>query len=166
MRVKLLLGALLICGLLAVPASVEAGHGCGSGLFNGDGLFNGGGCNILSRLRSGRRLRMARRVGRHSERVTRVEERSVLIIDGKRPCADGKCNSPEVASEPDTNDGALLEVQPRGGLSDIVSVDVGALDSGSLLDFDSSLLGGEGVSLHIPSPGSILSDIGLGGLLR
>jgi len=154
MRVKLLIGALLICGLLTVPASVEAGCFGGSGLFGGGGLFRGGGCNILSGLRSGRSLRMTRRVGRHSERVVRVGERSALIINGRRSCAAGQCDlevspeaPPEVVSEPDTNDGAVL-------------------DSGSLLDINSNLLGGEGISLHIPSPGSIWSGLNLAGRSR
>ena len=136
MRVKLLLGALLVCGLLAIPVSAEAGCFGGSGLFGGGGLFRGGGCNILSGLRSGRSHRMGLRAARHNARMTRIDERSALIIDGKSPCAAGQCDlevSPEVSLDPDTNDGALLEVHPRGTLSDIVSVDVGSLGSGSLL---------------------------------
>jgi len=137
MRVKLLLGALLVCGLLTVPASACGGSGLfgGGGLFNGNGLFNGGGCNVLSRLRSRRSNLMARRVSRLSARVVRVGERSVLI-NGKRPCAAGKCNEPEVASAPETDDGAMLEVHSSGILSDIVNLDVGVLGSGSLLDIN------------------------------
>ena len=150
MRVKLLLGALLVCGLLAIPVSAEAG------CFGG--LFRGGGCNILSSLRSARSHRMGLRAARHNARMTRIDERSVLIIDGKRPCAAGKCDieaPPEVSLDPDTNDGALLEVHPRGALSDIVQLDIDVLGSGSLLDLN-----------HIPSPGSIWSGLNLAGRPR
>lgn len=136
MRVKLLLGALLICGLLTVPASACGG----SGLFGGGGLFNGGRCGlfsgkIVSRIR-------ARRAARISNRIERLEGERSILLDGKRPravrrnCEDGTC---DVTPAPEIEDGAMLEVHSPGILDGIVNLDV-----------------------RIPSPSSILNSVGLG----
>jgi len=134
MRVKLLIGALLVCGLLTVPASACGG----SGLFGGGGLFNGGGCGLFSG-RIVNRIR-ARRTARISNRIERLEGERSVLIDGKRPQADGKnCEGGRCDITPEVEDGALLEVQSTSILNDIVNLDV-----------------------RIPSPSSILNSVGLG----
>ena len=142
MKAKLLLGALVVCGLLAIPSSAEAGCCGGSGLFGGGGLFNGCGLfngNIVSRIR-------ARRIARISNRIECLEGERSILLDGKRPrsacknCEDDTC---ELTPAPEVEDGAFLEVQSPSILSEIVNLDV-----------------------RIPSPSSILSSVGLGGVVE
>ena len=136
MKAKLLLGALVVCGLLAIPNSAGAGCCGGSGLFGGGGLFNGCGLfngSIVSRIH-------ARRVARISNRIERIEGERSILLDGKRPraarrnCEGGRCDI-----TPEVEDGALLEVHSPGILDGIVNLDV-----------------------RIPSPSSILNSVGLG----
>ena len=158
MKAKLLLGALVVCGLLAIPNPVAAGCCGGSGLFNGCGLFSG---NIVSRIR-------ARRIARISNRIERLEGERSVLIDGKRPraaCKDCKDDTCDLVPAPEVEDGAFLEVQSPGILSNIVSLDVGVLNDGGLLDCNCGLLGG-GAGFRIPSPGAILSSVGLGGCCK
>ena len=138
MKAKLLLGALVVCGLLAIPNSAGAGCCGGSGLFGGGGLFNGCGLfngNIVSRIR-------ARRIARISNRIECLEGERSILLDGKRPraarrnCEDGTC---DLVPAPEVEDGALLEIQSPSILDDIVNLDV-----------------------RIPSPSSILNSVGLG----
>lgn len=141
MKAKLLLGALVVCGLLAIPSSAGAGCCGGSGLFGGGGLFNGCGLfngNIVSRIH-------ARRVARISNRIECLEGERSALLDGKRPraarrnCEDGTCDVTPEDVTPEAEAGAFLEIQSPSILDDIVNLDV-----------------------RITSPSSILSSVGLG----